>query len=96
MIFKSRVAEQKKKNITPLKAGENVAVSGGEAVVAGDIAVTAGEAAEVALGGPEALALGAAGLAVGTAYEAGKEALTKAEESYEDLDTFWNTYHRHE
>jgi hypothetical protein len=36
--------------------------------------------------------MGATGLAVGTAYEAGKEAITKAEESYNDLMFFWDKF----
>jgi hypothetical protein len=79
-------------HLTSIEAGKDAAESGGEAVVAGDVAVTAAEAAALALGGPEALAVGAAGFAVGTAYESGKEAITKAEESYNDLMAFWDKY----
>jgi hypothetical protein len=69
-------------------------VSGGEAVVAAEVAYAAGEAAALALAGPEALAMGATGLAVGTAYEAGEKAITKAEESYNDLMDFWDKYEK--
>ena len=71
-----------------------MAVSGAEAGAAGGVAVTAGEAAAVALGGAEAVGVAGAAVAVGAVYEAGKEAVTKAEEAYEDLETFLSTYHR--